>query len=68
MLDFHSSSFSSGFSDFVSDMFRRKSLHSYDQGKIWERMQDLCSALYRVPMVSRNTYAFQEDRSLSDLQ
>lgn len=29
---------------------------------------DLCSTLYRVQMVPRHTDAFQEDRSLPDLQ
>lgn len=39
-----------------------------DQGEVWERMQDLCSTIYGVQMVSRDTDAFQEDRGLSDLQ
>lgn len=31
-------------------------------------LSDLCSTLYRVQMVPRHTDAFQEDRSLPNLQ
>ena len=39
-----------------------------DEGEIRERMQDMCSAVHCVSVVSWSKNALQEDGRLSDLQ